>query len=46
MQSGITTSALNLAAANSGTVLGAALDVLVIVVKKLAAIETVLVVFP
>lgn len=35
--------ALNLAAANSGTVLGAALDVLVIVVKKLAALETVLV---
>lgn len=34
--------ALNLAAANSGTVLGAALDVLVIVVKKLAALETAL----
>lgn len=35
--------ALNLAAANSGTALGAALDVLVIVVKKLAALETALV---
>lgn len=32
--------ALNLAAANSGTALGAALDVLVVVVKKLAALET------
>lgn len=35
--------ALNLAAANSGTALGAALDVLVVVVKKLAALETTLV---
>jgi hypothetical protein len=35
--------ALNLAAANSGTALGAALDVLVTVVKQLAAIRAVLV---
>lgn len=36
-------SALNLAAANSGTVLSLALDVIVLLVKKVAAMETALV---
>lgn len=36
-------SALNLAAANSGTVLSLALDVIVLLVKKVAALETALV---
>lgn len=35
--------AMNLAAANSGTTISAALDVLVVVVKQLAAIRTALV---